>query len=291
MLVYLTIPTLKGSKTKFYNLKTKIYNDSLMTNCQYMRAIGSTTITNSQWQNRGQAENREKSIYQSLKRTKDKIIDYALANYWEWFVTFTLSPDIVDRFNYDLVSKKVSNWFKLTRKRKAPNMEYLVVAEQHKDGAWHFHALISSTGDLEFIDSGKKDKGRTIFNLKDYRLGHSTATQVTDTQKVSYYLSKYITKSLVQTTFNKKRYWVSKNLKLPFIIKEYIEVDDFINVLSKNINNCEHYKFIPLVDEQSSEVVQAVHVTTHINHETLPAIVRESIAVFGTDCVRIINSY
>ena len=40
----------------------------------------------------------------SLKRTRKKVYDYAKSNEWQWFVTFTFSPDKVIMMNVQSIS-------------------------------------------------------------------------------------------------------------------------------------------------------------------------------------------
>ena len=80
----------------------------------------------------------------SLKRTKQKVYQYARSNYWDWFVTFTFSPDKVDRFSYDACVKLLSKWLNNVR-RDAPDVRYIIVPEQHKSGAGQKTRYIGST--------------------------------------------------------------------------------------------------------------------------------------------------
>lgn len=164
-------------------------------------------------------ERKEESIRQSRARSINAIYDIARSNLWEWFVTFTFNPKKIDRYDYSECSKKLSIWFNHTR-RICPDMVYLVVPEQHKDGAFHFHGLFSGIDYLPFTFSGKLDKqGRAIYNIGSYKWGFTTATKVGDSAKASSYLCKYVTKDLCAVTAGKKRYWASKNVKRPEIIE------------------------------------------------------------------------
>lgn len=171
----------------------------------------------------------ERSILVSRKRTIDKIYMYARSNTWDWFVTFTFSPDRVNRYDYDDCSKKISKWLKNMKLRYCPDMKYIVVPELHKDGAYHFHGLFADCDGLDIRDSGKKvirkyQKGsRTCFKKTDtpiyilgrYHLGWTTATAVRSNDRVVKYITKYISKDLVSSVKGKKRYWVSRNLDIP----------------------------------------------------------------------------
>lgn len=190
------------------------------------------------------------SMYKSVKRTKDKVYDYANALAWKWFVTFMFDGEKVDRYNYDEVSKKFSQWLKNARKLYAPDMQYVVVPERHKDGAYHFHGLFSNCDGLEFVPAlnmaetykGKPNKyygqplvrnGRQIYDMKKFRFGWSDCQIVEDTKKCANYILKYITKDLIEDTPERKRYWCSKNL--PKVREEHILNDGNYDDIVKNI--------------------------------------------------------
>lgn len=180
------------------------------------------------------AEERKKehSLYSSLNRTRSALYMYARQCDWEYFITLTYAPDkIENRYDFSLCMKKVRIWINHCRLRKASDLLYLFVPEQHKDGAWHIHGLLCNTTGLTFIDSGKRYDGKIVYNLDDWKLGFSTATKVTDTYKVSNYITKYITKDLCAVTPGKQRYFVSKSIPKPKTFTALIdpnEVDSFI---------------------------------------------------------------
>lgn len=168
-------------------------------------------------------ERSEQDVVRSRRRTINMIYDYSRSNCWEWFITLTLNPDKVNRYDYSECVKKVSQWLKYMKKL-SPDMLYLVVPEQHKDGAWHFHGLFALCDGMAFTDSGKRDsKGRIIWNVGKYHLGFSTATMISDLERASAYICKYISKDLCLATMGRKRYWVSRNLALPDVYEYYSE--------------------------------------------------------------------
>lgn len=164
----------------------------------------------------------EENIARSVRRTKNKIYDYARCNNWDWFFTLTLNEDKVDRYNYEDCAKKVSKWLNHMR-AVCPDMKYLVVPEQHEDGAWHFHGLFANVENLEFVDSGIIKKGKRVYNVGNYKFGWSTATQIESLEKAMAYITKYVTKQVCLVTYNKKRYWASRNLARPIIEDYFIE--------------------------------------------------------------------
>lgn len=193
-----------------------------------------------------------KNISDSQNRSINVIWDIARSNRWEWFLTFTFSPEFSDRYDYSVCSGRLSKWLNNMKSRGCPDMKYLVVPEQHKDGAWHFHGLFAHCSEMSFESSGKYDaSGKLIYNVGRYNWGFTTATCVTDTGKASGYLTKYVTKELVSATPGKKRYWASRNCARPV-------VEDFL--ISGSI-----YDFLDISDETVKSIKK---VSTPFNHVT-----------------------
>ena len=190
-------------------------------------------------------KNKAESLRVSYIRTINNIYDIVRCNHWEWFFTFTFAPDkVTDRYDYEELSKVMSKWLNNIRVRKCPDMVYFVVPELHKDGAWHFHGLFSRCEGLTMVDSGHMDdKGRVIYNIKDYKFGFTTATQVGDSAKACSYLVKYITKELCAVTPNMRRYWASKNVNRP--TEEFCILEgDYMEKLKKLMSGSDHYKSV-----------------------------------------------
>lgn len=174
----------------------------------------------------------DENLRRSLRRTKNMIYDYAMSNDWSWFFTLTFNPEKVDSFDYTETSRKLAKWLNNLR-RTCPDLKYLVVPELHKSGRWHYHGIFANCEKLKFIDSGHKDnKGRVIYNVGNYKLGFSTATQIDDLQATCNYIIKYVSKELVSVTKGKHRYWASKNCDLP-VIEEY-----YVGMSEKEILSC-----------------------------------------------------
>ena len=56
----------------------------------------------------------------------------------------------------------------------------------------------------DITDSGKRDKGEPIYNLDNYKFGWSTMTRVRDNKACTRYITKYITKELMESISGKK---------------------------------------------------------------------------------------
>ena len=195
-------------------------------------------------------EDAERSAKNSLNRTKQNIYKFSRQADWEYFITLTFDGSKVNRYDFDECMGKANNWFNNQKKRKAPDLKYLFVPEQHKDGAWHIHGVIADVGEMSFADSGRVAIGQkayrrsdvnsefaTIYNLSGWRFGFSTATKVRDKYKVASYIIKYITKDLCESTFGKKRYYRSRNIPEPIEKGFIVEPQDFDSFMAEMVDS------------------------------------------------------
>lgn len=153
----------------------------------------------------------------SVRRAKQKVFDISFCNEFDYFVTWTLNEEKIDRFGPKEISKKLKTFLRNMVERN--DLRYLVIPEHHKDGAIHMHALIS--GDIKLVDSGRRTKdkkhpenhGKVIYNMPQWKLGFSTAIPITgDRANVSKYVTKYISKDFCKI-FGSFYYAGGKGLK------------------------------------------------------------------------------
>lgn len=142
----------------------------------------------------------------NLKRAKEKVFDIAFANVnlWKYMVTFTLDKTKIDRYSADEVNKRFNKWLQNSVYRK--HINYVLVAEPHKDGAIHFHGLLSDGLNYKF--SGLYDEsGREIFDILDYPFGFARAVPIDNNTESNCckYITKYMTKDF--TKIFGKTYW------------------------------------------------------------------------------------
>lgn len=172
--------------------------------------------------------------YRSYKRTRDNLYDYARANNWEWFCTFTTSQAKVgDRHDCVEILRSVRKWFNNYKTRYCPDLMYLLVPELHKDGAVHLHGLISNINENDL-----KHVGHGIYVHQPYfkKFGACNFSKVKDSKRVSNYILKYIRKEMdkewqvisvdprtPEDRFYRQRYFVSNNVTKSK--KEYIHYD------------------------------------------------------------------
>ena len=131
-------------------------------------------------------------IDRSMRRARSRVRRLALANDFRWFVTLTLSPEKVDRYDAAQVVRKLSAWCNNQVKRRG--LKYILVPERHKDGALHFHGFFNDA--LEAVESGHTDKqGHMIYNLPGWSLGFTAAIATYgDYAGAVAYVCKYIGK-------------------------------------------------------------------------------------------------
>lgn len=174
----------------------------------------------------------------SRNRSKQTIIEYARANDWEWFITLTFNPDKVNSFDYEECYKRVHKFFNNLKSRKAPDIKYLCVPEQHDSGRWHFHGLVSNIGDMEISESHIKG----IYNISGFSYGFTTATKVKDTKRVSTYICKYITKDMADLTIGRHRYIKSNNLNKADMMDYNVDAEELEKLKQDLIAQGAHFK-------------------------------------------------
>lgn len=138
----------------------------------------------------------------ALSRARNVVVNYALCNKWEYFVTFTFD-NRWDRYSLESRLKEFLQWVQ-NENKKGSNIRYLLVPEFHKDGAVHLHGLISGIDVAErplFWPKSvnrKKDGSGYYDHWPAYseRYGYSSVDPVKSLTAVGFYITKYITKSL-----------------------------------------------------------------------------------------------
>ena len=141
---------------------------------------------------RNKAVAAAEDLERSMRRARAKVRRLALANDFRWFVTLTLDPKKINRYDAGEVVRKLSQWCSNQVKRKG--LRYILVPERHKDGALHFHGFFSDA--VEAVASGHRSKsGQPIYNLPGWTLGFTAAIEVYGTYPAAVaYVCKYIGK-------------------------------------------------------------------------------------------------
>lgn len=168
-------------------------------------------------------------MLRSMRRARAKVRRLALANEFSYFVTLTLSPEQVDRYDPAAIMRKVNRWLDNMVRRKG--LRYVLVPERHKDGAFHFHGFFAGEG-LEAVPSGHTDsQGHPIFNLPQWGYGFTAAIALYGTYSAAVgYVTKYIGKQDGERPMG-RWYYSGGDLKEPqkeYCVMEYGQLrEDF----------------------------------------------------------------
>lgn len=134
----------------------------------------------------------------SMRRARAKLRRLALANDFEYFVTLTLDPARIDRYDGQAVVKALGRWADNMVRRHG--LRYILVPEFHRlrpgetERAFHFHGFMAGPG-LKVQASGVEWDGREVFNLPQWTLGFTTAQRLYgDYHAAVGYCCKYIGK-------------------------------------------------------------------------------------------------
>ena len=172
-------------------------------------------------------------LNESLLRSKRLILDYALNNNFNYFVTFTFDASKINRSNFNVCKNKILNAFDNFKHRYDSEFKYILVPELHKNGiAIHFHGLIYTTN-FEFCKKlyFSKDYFTNVYRHEFFfkRFGANCFIPIVNSsERVAFYITKYISKSNVRVFSNS--YFVSKGLNrsTTLISSNLKEFKDFI---------------------------------------------------------------
>ena len=160
----------------------------------------------------------------SARRARSQLRRLALSNSFQYFVTLTLDPARIDRYDGAAVVRKLNQWCDNMVRRHG--LRYVLVPERHKDGAYHFHGFFAGDG-LKAVDSGVKWDGRPVYNLPQWRLGYSTAQELYgDYANAVGYCCKYIGKQDGERPLG-RWYYSGGALAQPEIIYADLDYNEF----------------------------------------------------------------
>lgn len=199
-------------------------------------------------------DERQAYINRSRRRAYKRVRDIMDCNDFEYFMTFTLDGDKIDRTDYKGFIKKVSTY--LDNRVRRYGWRYCAVVEYHKrkedngEHALHMHACVSgdrynlSDSGTVIVQGHKKPIKRayarrlgyrdedmtTVFNVDDWTLGFSTAIHTYGKRlALSRYLTKYITKS--DDKVGGRWYYSGGDLQEPQYLYQNINFDDLVGDL------------------------------------------------------------
>ena len=188
----------------------------------------------------------------NLVRAKTVIREYALCNEFEYFITFTLDKKKYNRYDLKTYIKDLGQFIRDYRKKYNKDIQYLIIPERHKDGAWHLHGLIKGIDNSHLVNfdlipgAPGKLKNKEYYNFELYakKFGFCSLGKIKDINKISSYITKYINKELGNgLDLGNKSYYCSRGLKKAEQIKkghlacplEYDFENDYCKI--KNVND------------------------------------------------------
>ncbi len=219
------IATLKKYREDYYKITLH----------KVIRRAGYEAVDGDAGQRKGKKNtaDNEGKLGASLSRTKSTIFELAICNDWEWFATLTLNPEYHDRKDLRNYKKKLSTWIKNYNRLHQTNIQYLLIPENHKDGSWHMHGLMMGPP-IEHLYEFREDeklpirmlieiaRGHKLYSWPAYAkaFGYISISKIISLTSVSKYITKYITKDLMETHIGKNEhlYYCSQGLKRAEII-------------------------------------------------------------------------
>ena len=189
-----------------HNARLKKYPDGHTEICistkQIFRESGWEEVAEKQPTVRTKREMSEEEIAENLsrsqRRAKIAIRDICLCTEFTHFGTFTIAPNLEDRYSkentrysYDEIIKELNKWLSNMVQRK--DFTYVFIPEFHKDGAIHFHGLFR--GNMTLSPYMLSSLGKQQYNLAEWNFGYSLVEELSGSYEAAVnYCLKYITK-------------------------------------------------------------------------------------------------
>lgn len=154
----------------------------------------------------------DEKLSNNIARARGRVLEIALCNPWEWFVTLTLDGEKQDRSNLDKYIKDLGNWIGNFNRKYGCNMKYILVPELHKDGkSWHMHGLLHDVPDAALV---RNVHGYWDIPYYRNRFGYISLSAVKSHERVAHYITKYISKSMSARVADKSKhlFYASKKL-------------------------------------------------------------------------------
>ncbi|WP_221912748.1 rolling circle replication-associated protein [Streptococcus halichoeri] len=183
-------------------------------------------------------ELQKQRVLEQAFRTKRKVKYYCQTNDFNLFWTLTLDDAKVNARNYTYSRQRLQAWLKYQRE-KYGKFDYLFVPELHKSGRIHFRGVTGNLSpplvEARYPKSNRliKKKGIQIYNAENWNNGFSTVSKIQNREKSASYITKYITKELIEmpSAFHQPRYFVSRGLKQPEIYYKELSDEDLSNFI------------------------------------------------------------
>lgn len=154
----------------------------------------------------------DEKLANNISRARSRVLEIALCNPWEWFCTLTIDGEKQDRSDLDGFIRDLGVWIGNFNKKYRCSMKYILVPELHKDGvSWHMHGLLHNVPDEALV---RNEFGYLDIPYYRNRFGYISLSAVKDHERVSRYITKYISKSMSSRVADKAKhlFYSSKGL-------------------------------------------------------------------------------
>lgn len=261
----------------------------------------------------GEEENPQR-LANNLSRARAVIFELALTNKWEWFVTLTLDPQKYNRTDLKKFHKDLSQFIRNYRARQGVNVKYLLIPEQHKDGAWHMHGLFMELPESKLRLLTLEEKlpryirykllsDQPVYEWEAYRkkFGFNDIEPIRNIEATSKYVTKYVTKAFNNNVIESggHLYYASQRLnRATTIAKGQLQPDTNINfdfeneyVLTKWYDAADTPENLIEPDETIKRIRQKRQGSQQTEPEWEPMFDRETGEIFSTPFDDYDNSY
>lgn len=170
---------------------------------------------------------KRKRLEHSVSRARTKIMEYGSCNDWDYFVTFTLNPAWYNRYDLKRFMKDFTQVIRDERKNKGYNLQYLLIPEMHKNGAWHIHGFFKGVDDsflkeftlddyLPYDIRQKLEQGIRVWNFPRFakKFGWCSMEKIKNRSAAARYITKYISKDVKEVDSGYRLYYVSRGLNV-----------------------------------------------------------------------------
>ena len=166
-------------------------------------------------------QHNEVKLDSNFSRARNMVLQYALCNPWDWFFTGTLDERRFNRYDLDKFQLQLSQFIRDKRKVYGSQIQFLLIPEQHQNGAWHIHGMLSGLPETAIRKFRPPEPDKLIkggfMNWPDYqeKFGFCSLGAIRDPIATAYYVVKYISKDLSQRgkDLGKHLYFHSRPLK------------------------------------------------------------------------------
>ena len=177
--------------------KSRLYEDNVVTvkqlgeNCIKVTHLSTCRIKGIEEERQyvpKSSVNTEK-LDNNISRAKSVCKELVLCNSWDYWCTFTISPEKYDRYNLKKYIKDFTEFIHNYNRRcsDTEKVKYLFIPEMHQDGAWHIHGFIKG---IKSKDLYVNSHGYLSWKQYEDKFGFISMSKVRDVDRASSYMMK-----------------------------------------------------------------------------------------------------